>query len=62
MHTQIAHKTGQISRIHHDAAIVFPEKTSPFILVILIEGIKEHIRSAELGAELTRLIYHLIRG
>lgn len=60
--TKVAHKTGQISKIHHDAGIIFPEKSSLFILVILIEGIVEHIKSAQIGAELTRLIYSIIRA
>ena len=62
VHTEVAHKMGEITKIHHDAGIVIPDKAPPFILVILIEGIEEHIKSAQLGADLTRVIYDLIRA
>jgi len=32
--TRVAHKTGEITRIHHDAGIVFAPR--PFVLVILV--------------------------
>ena len=57
----VAHKTGQISRFHHDAAIIYPEKSVPFILVILIEGVEQLGISAQLGANITRCIYNTIR-
>ena len=59
--TAIAHKTGDITRIHHDGGIVYPFQGAPFVLVILIEGIAQKSKSAHLGKGLTRLIYRLIR-
>ncbi len=53
--TRVAHKTGEITKIHHDAAIVFAPK--PFVLVILVRGIAEEKESAALMADITRLIY-----
>ena len=55
--TRVAHKTGWITRIHHDAAIVYPEGTAPYVLVILTEGIEDHDVSAELGAAISRAVY-----
>ena len=59
--TAIAHKTGEITEIHHDAGIVYPNDGPPFVLVILIEGIAQKLKSAQLGKELTDLVFQLIR-
>ncbi|MGB6684339.1 MAG: serine hydrolase, partial [Candidatus Acidiferrum sp.] len=53
--TRVAHKTGEITKIHHDAAIVFAPK--PFVLVILVRGIADTKISAALIADITRLLY-----
>lgn len=53
--TRVAHKTGEITKIHHDAAIVFAPK--PFVLVILVRGIVDSKESAALIADITRLLY-----
>ena len=40
--TRVAHKTGQITGVLHDAAIVFPpEGRPPFILVVLTRGVPD---------------------
>lgn len=36
--TRVANKTGTITGIHHDAAIVFPKGRPPYVLVILTRG------------------------
>ncbi len=54
---RVAHKTGWITRIHHDAAIVYPAHAEPYILVILIEGIDDQDMSAALGAEIARAVH-----
>ena len=51
----VAHKTGEITKIHHDAAIVFAER--PYVLVILVRGLAEKKESAALMAEISRSIY-----
>ncbi len=53
--TPMAHKTGEITKIHHDAAIVYASR--PFVLVILVRGIEEKEKSAALMAEITRTLY-----
>ncbi len=55
--TKVAHKTGSITKINHDAAIVYAADRKTYVLVILIEGIEDHARSSELGAKLTRTIH-----
>src|SRR3954470_21989457 len=49
----VAHKTGSITRIHHDAGIVYA--TRPYVLVILVRGIEDQKQSAALIAQLSRL-------
>jgi beta-lactamase class A len=34
----MAHKTGSQTSIHHDAGIVYPARTPPYILVVLTRG------------------------
>jgi beta-lactamase class A len=53
--TPVAHKTGTITRIHHDAGIVFAPR--PYVLVLLVRGIEDRKTSAALMAELSRMMY-----
>jgi beta-lactamase class A len=53
--TPVAHKTGTITRIHHDAAIVYGPK--PYVLVILVRGIQEQKQSAALMAAISREVW-----
>ncbi|HKV23869.1 MAG TPA: serine hydrolase [Candidatus Acidoferrum sp.] len=52
---RVAHKTGEITKIHHDAAIVFAPH--PFVLVILVRGIEDSNVSAALMADITGILY-----
>jgi len=51
----VAHKTGEITRIRHDAAIVYAPR--PFVLVVLIRGLNDGKRASALAAGIARLIY-----
>src|SRR5215475_3436843 len=51
----IAHKTGDITKINHDAAIVYAER--PFVLVLLVRGLVEKKDSAALMAAIARDLY-----
>jgi beta-lactamase class A len=53
--TPVAHKTGSITRIHHDAAIVYASR--PYVLVLLVRGIEDRKASAALMAALSKTIY-----
>ena len=53
----VAHKTGWITRIDHDAAVVYPPDAGPFVLVIMVRGIDDHEVSSRLIADLAQLIY-----
>jgi beta-lactamase class A len=52
---KVAHKTGNITRIHHDAGIVFAKR--PYVLVVLVRGIQEQKESAALMASISSAVY-----
>jgi beta-lactamase class A len=45
--TRVAHKTGSITGIVHDAAVVFPEGRAPYVLVVLTRGFADPARASE---------------
>jgi beta-lactamase class A len=53
--TPVAHKTGTITKIHHDAAIVYGPH--PYVIVILVRGIQEQKESAALMAAISREVW-----
>jgi beta-lactamase class A len=53
--TRVAHKTGEITKIRHDAAIVFAPR--PFVLIILVRGLADTQDSAALMADISRQLY-----
>ena len=57
---QVANKTGQIDRLDHDAAIIYPPSTDrkPFVLVILSRGLEDHKAAASLIAGLAGMTYN----
>jgi beta-lactamase class A len=55
--TRVAHKTGDITAINHDAAIVYPAQDPPYVLVILTRGIQDQKVSSRLIADLSLLVY-----
>lgn len=55
--TPVAHKTGDITGIHHDAAIVFPPGERPYILVVLTRGILDEKQADATIAEISQAIW-----
>jgi beta-lactamase class A len=53
--TPVAHKTGSITRIHHDAAIVYGPR--PYVLVVLVRGILDQKKSAALMREVSKAVF-----
>lgn len=53
--TVVAHKTGNITRIHHDAAIVYAAK--PYVLVLLVRGMDDLQKSAAVMAAMSKAVY-----
>lgn len=58
---RVAHKTGNISNIHHDAGIVYLEGRKPYVLVILTQFTAEKGRGTAV-AEVSRDIYNALAG
>jgi beta-lactamase class A len=55
LNTPVAHKTGTITRIHHDAGIVYAAR--PYTLVVLVRGLDDEKASDALIAAVSRLVY-----
>jgi beta-lactamase class A len=53
--TKVAHKTGELTKLHHDAAIVYAPR--PFVLVILVRGLADMKESSAVMADITRILY-----
>jgi|TARA_B100001750_G_C15508828_1_gene602255 beta-lactamase class A len=60
--TPVAHKTGWITGITHDAAIVMPKDDSPFVLVILTRGWMDFTSATQVGVEITKAIFQYHKG
>jgi beta-lactamase class A len=52
-----ANKTGNITRIAHDAAVVFPEGREPYVLVVLTRGFVDADAAAATGRDISRAVY-----
>ena len=55
--TRVAHKTGSITRVRHDAGIVYRPNGKPYILVILTRGFEKGEDADRFGAQISRLIW-----
>lgn len=56
--TPVAHKTGSITKIHHDAGIVYGDR--PYVLVVLTRGIEDQKKSAALAASISREVWSAV--
>ena len=54
----IANKTGSITAINHDAAILYPPGRGPCVLVVLTRGIAQHERAHAAIAQIAREIFN----
>src|SRR5262249_16035484 len=58
--TVVAHKTGEITKIQHDAAIVYAPR--PFVLVVLVRGLEDAKKGSALIADIARVVYGDVNG
>ena len=58
---RVAHKTGNISTVHHDAGIVYLENRKPYVLVILTQFAAEQGRGTAV-ADISRDIFTTLAG
>jgi beta-lactamase class A len=56
----VANKTGSITGMEHDAAIVFPPGRRPYLLVVLTRALKSSEEGEKLIARLSRLVYEQV--
>jgi beta-lactamase class A len=54
---RVSHKTGSITKINHDAAIVYPAGRKPYVLVVLTRGIEDEKVAHKLIADISRVVY-----
>lgn len=55
--TRVANKTGWITGINHDGAIVYPDGRAPYVLVVLTRGIPDATAANRLIADLSRIVW-----
>jgi beta-lactamase class A len=60
--TRVAHKTGGITKIYHDAALVLPASRKGYVLVVLTRGFADEKEAARLVSELSRLVWTHVAG
>jgi beta-lactamase class A len=55
--TPVAHKTGSITGVLHDAAIVYPNGRAPYVLVLLTRGASQPALARAAMVDISRLVY-----
>lgn len=55
--TRVAHKTGSITEIAHDAGLVFTSDGSSYVLVVLTRGFKKHREAEKVIASVSRAVW-----
>ena len=55
--TKVAHKTGWITGVLHDAAVVYPPNRKPYVLVVLTRDIPDEEVARRLIADVSRLVW-----
>ena len=58
---RVAHKTGSITGINHDAAIVYPPGRKPYVLVVLTRGLTDERKAQTLIMEISREVFRSLR-
>jgi beta-lactamase class A len=60
---KVAHKTGSITKINHDAGLIYlPGRRKPYVLVVLVRGLAEESSAHKLIADISRAVYEDIQG
>ncbi len=58
--TRVAHQTGSLNKISHDAAIVYAPGRKPYVIVLLTSGIASQRRAERLIADISRAVYQAL--
>ena len=59
---RVAHKTGDISTVAHDAGVVYPPGRKPYVVAILTEWAPEAARRSATIAEVSHAVFALLAG
>jgi beta-lactamase class A len=59
---RVANKTGWITGINHDAAIVLPEGRRPYVLVVLTRGFRDQELARRTAVEVSRRSWEAVAG
>lgn len=57
---KVAHKTGSITGVHHDAAIVYPPNGKDYVLVLLSKNLKDFDKGTDKLAKISESIYNFM--
>ena len=57
----VANKTGSITGIDHDCAIVYPPQRKPYVLVVLTHGIADHAQAQAAIAAISKWVYEALQ-
>lgn len=58
---KVAHKTGSITGVHHDAAIVYLPNGKSYVLVLLSKNLKDFKKGTDQLAQISKSIYDFMR-
>jgi beta-lactamase class A len=59
---RVAHKTGEISTIAHDAGVVYPAQRKPYVIAVLTEWAPDASGRKQTIAEVSHAVYELLTG
>lgn len=57
---RLAHKTGELEGVRHDAGIVLADGRAPIVVVAMTEGMADEDHAADLVAEAGRVVYSVL--
>jgi len=58
---EVAHKTGSITGVHHDAAIVYAPNGKSYVLVLLSKNLKDFDKGTDQLAQISKLVYDFMK-
>jgi beta-lactamase class A len=59
---RVANKTGSITGIRHDGAIIYPPNRQPYVLVVLTRGVPTTEAANQVAVDISRLVWQALTG
>jgi beta-lactamase class A len=59
-HQRVAHKTGEISTVAHDAGVVYPPNRKPYVIAILTEWAPDASGRKQTIADVSHAVYETL--